>query len=472
MKTLIPFFLLVFLSFTILFSGCSPDEEFGADPIGSLSFSTDTLSFDTVFSKLSTPTAWLTIHNNGSKKIRISGISLKEGGSNGFRINIDGVSAKSFSDVEIPVKDSLFLFVALTPIEQGSGQPFFISDALIFQAEGIKKQIVLEAYSLDAVTWHGKIIQSDTTLTADKPYHIYDSLVVAKNATLTIREGVTLYFHNKAKVVVHGKINAVGSASAPITLRGDRLDEILPGFLYDVYPGQWESVRLSESSFENILDYVHIRGANSGIIADSSSSELFKLKMTNSIIHNMTENCIWSCNNKMTVANSQLTNSGSNTVCLIGGMYDFTHCTLANYQDMVESRSGSTLFLCNYFQKINYPLQAAFYNSIVFGSNASEVDTLMSSQSTWNIQFKNCMLRSLEWPSSIATSCVYPKEPKFLKIDYDTEKFDFRLDSVSEARFAADSAYSKLYPYDMNGINRLENEKPDIGAYEWITGQK
>jgi len=472
MKTLIPFFLLVFLSFSIFLSGCSPDEEFGTDPIGSLSFSTDTLSFDTVFSKLSTPTAWLIIRNNGSKKIKISGITLKDGGTNGFRINIDGVSAKSFSDVEIPAKDSLFLFVALTPLEQGSGQPFAISDALIFQSEGIQKQIVLEAYSLDAVTWHGKTIQSDTTLTADFPYHIYDSLVVAKNTTLTIREGTTLYFHNKAKLVVHGKILATGSALAPITLRGDRLDEILPGFLYDIYPGQWESVRLSESSFENVLNYVHIRGANSGIIADSSSSELVKLKMTNSIIHNMTENCIWSCNNKMSIANSQLTNSGSNTVSLFGGWYDFTHCTLANYQDMVESRSGSTLFLCNNFEKINYPLHAVFFNCIVFGSNFSEVDTLMSSQSTWNIQFKNCMLRSLEWPSSMAAGCVYPKEPKFLKIDYDTEKFDFRLDSVSEARFAADSVYSKQYPYDMNGIDRLGDGKPDIGAYEWTTGQK
>ncbi|MFA7043021.1 MAG: hypothetical protein WC186_01600, partial [Bacteroidales bacterium] len=121
MKSIIPAFLLILSSMTFFFSACSQDEGFASDPMDALRFSADTLSFDTVFSTVGTTTAWLKIYNTGNRKIRISDIRLKEG-INGFRINVDGLSGKSFANVDIPAKDSLFLFVELTPSEQGSGQ--------------------------------------------------------------------------------------------------------------------------------------------------------------------------------------------------------------------------------------------------------------------------------------------------------------------------------------------------------------
>ncbi len=477
MKFIIPIFLLAFLSISFIFSGCSQENEFATDPIESLHFSADTLSFDTVFSTVGTPTAWLKIYNTGNKNIRISGVSLKEGGK-GFRLNLDGESKQTFTDLDILAKDSLFLFVELIPAEKGTDKPFKINDAIIFQTEGKQKQIVLEAYSQDVVIWHGKTITSDTFLSSNKPYLIYDSLVVAENAKLTIQEGATFYFHDAAKVVVHGSLKAIGTAMAPITFRGDRLDDVLPDLPYEYYPGQWGSVRFTASSYDNEFDYVHIRGANYGLIADASSTDRSKLKMTNSIIHNMTSNCILSYNSKMSVANSQITNSGSNSLCLIGGEYDFTHCTIANYQRLI-SRNGATLLVSNILpvtdgKSILYPLKSNFYNCIVFGNQTSEIDTLRSGGASWELLFKNCMLRSKEWSSNMATNCIYPSEAKFLKLGFDEDKYkiDFRLDSLSEARNHADPAYSISYPYDMNGVSRLTDGIPDIGAYEWIPGQK
>ncbi|MCE5175722.1 MAG: hypothetical protein ABFC90_06765 [Bacteroidales bacterium] len=475
MKSIIPAFLLILLSTTFFFSACSQDEGFASDPMDALRFSTDTLSFDTVFSTIGTTTAWLKIYNTGNRKIRISDIRLKEG-TNGFRINVDGLSGKSFANVDIPAKDSLFLFVELTPSEQGSGQPLLVSDIILFQSNGGQKQIVLEAYSRDAVIWHGKTITSDTTLTSDKPFIIYDSLVVAKDVTLHITEGTTLHFHNAARLIAYGSIEATGSSSAPVTFRGDRLDDVLTDFPYDNYPGQWEYIYLAESSYGNVFDHVNIRGAYSGLVADSSSLDETKLTLKNSVIHNMAVNCIFGFHCKIVVANSQLTNSGGSTVYLKGGTSDFIHCTIANYQRLIN-REGFALDLVNYFEKS--PLTARFVNCIVYGSQVSEVNIsyLKDAQIIWDLLFKNCLVRTDQTTLSTyatTTDCIFSKDPLFLKLGTEAEnyQYDFRIDSLSAARDCADITFSNLYPNDMNGVSRVADSKPDIGAYEWFRENK
>lgn len=482
-KSIVPVCLLALMSVGFLFTGCSAEEGFATNPMGNLSFSADTLSFDTVFSKVGTPTAWMCIYNKADKPIRISTISLKEG-NKGFRINVDGQNStnggpvNTFHNIDIPARDSLFLFVELTPAEQKSLKPMLLSDAILFQAEGKQKQLVLEAYSQDAHFLRSLLINRDTTLTADQPYLVYDSLVVAKDATLTIDAGATFYMHNKANLIVRGKIKALGTLAMPITFRGDRLDAVFSDITYDLYPGQWGSIRLAATSFGNQMDYVHILGGKTGILADSSSVDQEKLKMTNSVVHNMSEYGLWSCNAKMSMANTQITNTISHTVCLIGGVYDFTHCTIANYLS-IESRKGLTLLVSNYqsgLVQTPLALKADFHNSIVFGSGSFEIDTLKSTQVGWKLQFLNCMLRSKEWTSDMALGCLYPNESRFVKlglkktvqnIDERDYRYDFRLDSLSQARSAADPVFSAQYPLDKNGVSRLEDGKPDIGAYEW-----
>mgnify|MGYP001355602008 CR=1 FL=1 len=475
MKSIIPISLLILSSTIFFFSACSQDEGFASDPMDALCFSADTLSFDTVFSTIGTTTAWLKIYNTSNHKIRISDIRLKEG-TNGFYINLDGLSDKSFTDVDIPAKDSLFLFVGLNSSERGSGQSLLVNDAILFQSNGGQKQIVLEAYSRDAVIWHGKTIMSDTTLTSDKPFIIYDSLVVAKNVILHLSEGTTLHFHDAARLIAYGSIEASGSSSAPVTFRGDRLDDVLTNFPYDNYPGQWEYIELAESSYGNVFDHVNIRGAYYGLVADSSSLDKTKLTLMNSVIHNMAVSCILGCHCKIIVSNSQLTNSGGSTVYLKGGTSDFIHCTIANYQRLIN-REGVALDLVNYFEKS--PLVARFVNSIVYGSQTTELNIsyLMKSQVVWDLLFKNCLIRTDQAIFSTyatTTDCIFSKDPLFLKLGTEAEnyQYDFRIDSLSAARDRADITFSNLYPNDMNGVSRIADSKPDIGAYEWSHGDK
>jgi hypothetical protein len=471
-------FLVAYLSASLLV-GCT-SEEFVTDPGSDLTFSVDTLSFDTLFSTVGSTTSWLRIRNKGNKAVRIASVSLKSGGNTGFHINLDGETGIRFDNVEIPAHDSLFLFVEVNTVRQGTPLPVQISDAILFDTDGPTKQIVLEAWSWDAVCWKGKTILSDTTLTSDSPILIYDSLIVAENTTLHLQPGTTLYFHDGAYMKVKGTLSAIGTREAPIRFRGDRLDYILPDYPYDYEAGQWYYLQLAPTSFNNRLEYVDIHGAYYGIVSDSSSLDAPKLRMFNSKIHNMVYSCIWSNTSDMELANCQLTNSGGYTVAQIGGRASYVHCTIANYQ---VGRDGPALILANALTDSKdtslvraYPMSADFRNCIVFGNRTDEVGFARRANIPWAATFWNCLLRASSIPVELASVnlCKYASDAHFLKLGSQDDKYvyDFRLDSISPARNIGSATLLGNYPNDINGISRATDGKPDAGAYEWIQGQK
>src|SRR4026209_915111 len=103
--------LLVFIA--VILNSCRKDL-ITTNPADKLSFSTDTLTFDTVFTTLGTTTLYLTVHNPNNKKISVSNIHLGGGDASLFRLNIDGRQVNEATDVEIPANDSIYIFVAAT----------------------------------------------------------------------------------------------------------------------------------------------------------------------------------------------------------------------------------------------------------------------------------------------------------------------------------------------------------------------
>jgi len=474
MKHLLTIFFTAFILFGYLFSGCTDDN--GAGQVR-LRFSADTLSYDTVFSTIGSTTAWITIYNTENHDVTIDEVCLQSLGQSGFRINLDGESLVSFTDVEIPARDSLFLFVELTAPVQQSNQPVFLEDAVLFKTAEGYQQIVLEAWCWDAEIWHGKTILADTTLTADKPIIVYDSLFVAENVTLTMNEGTTLYMHDGGRVLVDGTIKAKGSLQNPVTFRGDRLDDIYTGLSYDQVPGQWYYIQLKESSFNNEFDHVNIRGGYYGVVADSSSTDQVKLTLTNSVIHNAVYSCLYSVSNQMTVSNSELSNSGSYTVCIIGGKVVFTHCTIANQMEWLV-RDGYTLVLANYTQdaqenELPFPLEAEFRNTLVYGNQSEEIGLALSDNEliTGDVKFRFCLLRTRTDLGDMVEACnCNPSTAGFLKsssVEDGSYTYDFRIGSLSPARDVASVVYSADFPYDLTGKSRFEDSGPDIGAYEF-----
>ena len=106
---------------------------------------------------------------------------------------------------------------------------------------------------------------SDTTLAQAKPVVVYGGIVVDSLATLTLAEGLNLYFHGDAGITVYGTLKSLGSQSNPVVLRGDRLDHMFDYLPYDRVSGQWQGIKFTASSFDNILQHTDIHSTYNAI---------------------------------------------------------------------------------------------------------------------------------------------------------------------------------------------------------------
>ena len=166
------------------------DDHYSTNPTYRLSFSTDTLAFDTIFSTIGSTTRQFMIYNKNSEPLSIESIMLASGEATGFRMNVDGRKGSSFNNVGILANDSMYVFVEVTVDPNGGNQPLLIQDSVLFTVNGIRQSVLLEAYGQDVNLYKGGVtITKDSILTANRPYLIYDSLVIAKGVSLNIEKG-------------------------------------------------------------------------------------------------------------------------------------------------------------------------------------------------------------------------------------------------------------------------------------------
>ena len=244
----------------------SCQEQFTTDPGVRLGFSADTLRFDTVFSTIKSPTWRVMVYNPQRKAVRIDRVVLAGGEQSYFQVNVDGQAGHTVNDVEISAGDSAYVFVSVNVQRLGSDSALLVEDQLAFHFNGTTQQVVLQAYGQDVEIWHGRTILNDTTLTAAKPYLIYDSLAIAPGKLLTLEPGCRLYFHNNANLFVYGNLHAVGTAERPILMRGDRFDAMnyVPPVPYNDVAGQWGGVYLYGAG-EHRMEHVSINSGSVGV---------------------------------------------------------------------------------------------------------------------------------------------------------------------------------------------------------------
>lgn len=472
-----------FYIFALLFVaiGCVDDDQYIISNSASLRFNRDTLSLDTILAGFPTQTDTFKVYNPNNKSIRLTRAWLERGASSPFRVNIDGeMLANGVGiDFEIAKKDSMFVFFFLNTPEINKDTPELVQDRLFFQTEGGKVQnVVLRAYAQGVYRLKGLTISSDTTFTANRPYQIFDSLVVEQGATLKLLAGARLYFHPGANLIVRGKLQSEGSAQQNVVLRGDRLGNMLSGIPYDRIPNQWGGVYFAAESYENSLMYTDIHSGQYGIRCDSSDVSQTKLTMNGCIVHNVARDGLSLKSNKAIVINSQLTNAGGDCVSIKGGDVQFIHCTIAQFYPLVGG-DGVALRFSNYDGSYSLPLTTLnVFNTIVTGRNKDDVQGLQQEKESniaFNYLFRNCLLNTEKVADERFLNCFWEEDnPKdfsnsknFIPVfNYDKLIFTFQLDSLSQAVGHADIGISNNYPTDRMGRSRLQDNAPDIGCYE------
>ncbi|MDE7159782.1 MAG: hypothetical protein K2O24_02910 [Muribaculaceae bacterium] len=468
MKTLrlLPVFLLGIL-LTVIAQSCISDS-FTTSPSDVLSFSTDTLRFDTVFTDLGTPTARLKVYNRASKSISISSIRFRKSPSD-FSLNVDGVSGTSFANVEIRPNDSIFVFVECFIDPTDTSRPFLVEDELEFVTNGVEQTVVVEAYGQNVTRLRAETLTADATFTAERPYVVYDSLVVAPGAVLRLEPDTRLLFHDKARLVVRGRIEAVGRAGHPVQMRGDRLDNVLPGIGYDILAGQWQGVTIAPESFDNRLEYVDMRSTSHGLRVDSGGGlDRRKLLLVNSWLHNSQSTVLSAEYARVDAYGVCFSEAAEAVVRLTGGIHDFSQCTIANnYLFAIPSQPLLTLLHCLPDKPQEgaeaLPLmQASFDNSIIYGM-ASDINTpdLAGSE----VYLRNVLLKANVDNDEHFIDCIGGEDPLFYTVRSDYY-FNYRLRPESPAIGTGNPAYvNSLTLTDMDGLNRLADGNPALGAY-------
>lgn len=449
-----------------LFAGGCISDDFTESPSDLLTFSTDTLRFDTVFTGLGTPTARLKVFNHASKSLNISSIRMRNDDGN-FSMNVDGMSGKTFENIEIRAKDSIFVFVECEIDANGDINPFRVEGNLDFVTNGVTQSVLLEAYGQNVRRLRSATIDTDVTFTADLPYIVFDTLHVAKGATLTLLPGTRMLFHDKGFLQVDGSLHAVGETGKMIELRGDRLDNVLPDTGYEVLSGQWGGVRFGRESFGNRMEFVEMQSSVSGVVVDSCGViNRNKLTLVNSWLHNAENNILKSSHAWVDAFGCCFSDAGNAVLDLTGGVHEFVQCTMANnYLFAISPQSIITLshlVADEGRSPANSPMNAEFKNCIVYGITSPLSPVKLENT---QVYMRNVLFGVEGADDDHFISCLWDKDPLF-ETDRKEYYFNYRLKEDSPAIGAGNPEFvTPICLTDMDGQNRLQEGNPTLGAY-------
>jgi hypothetical protein len=495
-----------------LLAGCNDMDNYSVNPNYRLTFSTDTVSFDTVFTTIGSTTKYFMIYNRNHEDLKIRHISLAGGAESCFRMNVDGRRGDSFDDIPIWKKDSLYVAIEVTVNPNDENAPFVIYDSVIFVTNGGSQSVLLEAYGQNAHVWRGgTVFEMDRTLTAERPYLVYDSVMIPEGVVVHVDKGASFYMHHKAKWLIDGRLVTNGTQDEPVVFRGDRLNRFstYPPISYDHIPAQWDGLFFGASSFDNEFNYTLIRNGVSGLMFRESTPERRKMTIRYSQVKNMDGHALYAVNCDVEALNTEFSNASERLMMLAGGKYRFVHCTMVNYmQGNLISNNSTRLAECLTLAdhvisakgRNEFPLQEAFFdNCIIDGDLPADTvqpygwevrfltDTICQNGDDlrFNYRFNHCIIKTKRIENVRFHEVLFLNVPKYNDPDAERMRYvksdgkyndmfydyvyDFRLANRSIGIGMADRSVSEKYPVDRYGVNRLSGEYgPSIGAYEYV----
>ena len=468
----------------LFFTACNNDD-ISNDPDIKLEFSTDTVTFDTVFTSIGSATRQLRVYNRSKSKISISNISIAGGTASPFWMNVDGEPGISVDNVELKGEDSLFIFIRTTIDPTNENNPFVVEDDLRFLTNGNEQTVKLEAWGQNAhyivadtytpgFPEYKIIADSLETVhwTNEKPYVVYGYAVINSYGTLIIDPGTRVYFHANSGLWAYsdGLLKVLGTQDEPVSFSADRLEPE-----YQELPGQWDRIWLMESlpGENHVIRNAVIKNGFIGVQAESflRVAENF-LILENVKIQNMNGIGMYSRIYNITGGNLEISNCGGYCMAFTGGgNYGFIQSTIADYWSY-GVRKTPAVYLNNYIldtleNPIPVPINFYLGNSLLYGNNDEEFETDMTegADSAYLLQYVILKSERETLDETMFDSVWLNKDPLFK----DVEANDYRLDTLSPAIDRGSEEIASQLPEDIRGNSRLP--LPDLGAYEYIPGE-
>lgn len=453
--------LLTLACISITLTSCIKDD-YTTSSSDVLTFKTDSVKFDTIFTAQTSAIYRLVVYNRNKKIVKISSISVA-GNNDGakFYLNVDGELNSSFHDVDIRGNDSIYVFVQANIDERTDELPFEINDNIVFVTNGTTQQVPIRAWGQDAITLRKAVIDSDETFSGKKPYIVYDTLYIAKGATLTIDKGVRMCMHDKAQIIVDGTLKVNGETGNMVHFRGDRIDKLVGGTSYDVKSGLWGGIRFRASSMGNELRGVNMRCSSFGLVVDSCGNVADrKLYIFNSILQNSSGNIFESTASYIEARGSQFSDAAVALVTLRGGKNTFVNCTFGNYY-LYGTPSGS---IVNIPQVAGLEDDTEIQNCIIYGNCTSITPGSFTGR---KVYLRNTLLKESGSNDDNFIDCIWGADPLFY-VDVNTLNMDYRLKPESPAIAKGKKEFvTESMRYDIYGLDRFESASSgiDLGAF-------
>ena len=478
---------IIFIITLFLFASqaCKKEHQINPDSKLKLSFSADTVLFDTVFTSLGSATHQLRIYNNHADDLKISSIRLLGGESSPYRINLDGENATEFYDKIIPANDSLFSFLRVTINPNDLNTPFVVEDELEFITNGNTQTIKLLAWGQNAnyivgdkvtgsIAGKYKIVADSlqtTVWTPERPYVIYGYALINSYGTLRIEAGTKVYCHQGSGIFAwsDGQLIIDGTAEAPVIIQGDRLEAY-----YNDTPGQWDQIMLMDgrAGADHRISHAIIRNGFIGINCQSALKVTeCALRIDNTIIENQSAYGLYSILYPVEAKNFVIANCGTTNFWAFGGDYRLLHGTIANYWNGNEHKDNIGMQLLNYAtdsqsgELFYYPINIEMSNCIVYGTQEDEFKTSFSPEVDSTFLLDHCLIKTGKYTGNMAgfSHCLFNYDPFFA----DIRNNDLHIDSIASPVIGTGNPIiANELPYDLDGVNRLG--APDMGAYQFV----
>jgi hypothetical protein len=449
---------ILFIFFLLLYACTPPNEVISSENGLKLSFSRDTIFFDTIFSAQPTFVRRLTVYNNNRNAVNVNEISIARGTTSAYTMTINGETSTKAQNIRILGRDSLLVLMTARVNPRMQALPFIIRDSLIFNTNGNSQEVKIIGWGQDANFLRNQRIRQNAVWSGKKPYVIQGILRVDSLVNLTIEQGVTVYMDINAAILVKGSLTINGRLQDKVNFRGARLDKE-----YAEVAGQWDAIYFDVGSKNNRIRYAVIQNANVGlrIGMPPDNDTIPELVVENTIIQNMRLRGLISFSSDVYMVNTQINNCTQNAVaCLAGGSYTFLHCTFANTETRFFTEDP-TVFMSNFYRLpdesvLKSPLSFQMTNCIAWGDRANDfqVTNLMGTPARWSV--RNCLLKTSDNQFN-NNSNIINQRPRF----QNAFRLNFRLDSLSPA---LGKGLNIGVNTDIDGIVR--SRTPDIGAHE------
>ncbi|MCY1663628.1 hypothetical protein [Chryseobacterium sp. SL1] len=451
---------------------CNKDDISFDAPSQELSFSKDTVFCDTVYHQVRSETYAVKVYNNEDKDILIPRIHLQKGATSLYKINVDGKPGYDFKDVPLRKKDSLYIFVEIAP--EATGPEAIAEDKILFQSPVGQQQVVLFSVVQDAEFFiktpsNPNIITSDATWNNNKAKIIYGDLTIDQNVILNIQQGTKVYFHKNSgmKVLSGATLNINGTLANHVTLRGDRNDPA-----YDTIPKNWNSIKMEAGSTLN-MNYARLFGGTKGLEMKQTIANI-----SNSFIHTFQEYGIYAVASTITAKNLVMNNCGESAVGIFkGGTHNFTHCTIANYSDLLHSYNRNGILAANEWTNASGVKEYGalifnLRNSIVYSDRDNSVNFEQTPPNLFNFTIQNCLIKysgTSEAGFDFNTSPGVIQSLKNLDplfVNYFAAQMNLRVKQNSPAIGKGSTTVAATVPTDIANVSRTSN--PTVGAYQYF----